>query len=181
MDKGLIPRRYAKALYLSATERGQADKVYAMMQALEAAFAAEPRLSASLANPYVPDKDKTDLLTAAAGDGAADASVMVDFLKLLAQNHRLDMAREIALAYVAYYRHEHHIYIVKVASAAPLSDAVRNRLEQAIASQIGPGTLDFEYSVDPALIGGFTVSVDSQRLDASVAKQLDDLRRSMVN
>ena len=101
MDKGLIPRRYAKALFEVAAERRDDAAVYSLMQSLAASFAAEPALATTVANPFVTVDDKIALLTQAAGGklGAADATYQ-DFLKLLGTNRRLDMAWDIARAYI---------------------------------------------------------------------------------
>ena len=50
----------------------------------------------------------------------------------------------------------------------------------SLQKHVGNGTFEFNYSVDPALIGGFTVTVNSERLDASVASQLKHLRLKLV-
>ncbi|MDE6206829.1 MAG: ATP synthase F1 subunit delta [Muribaculaceae bacterium] len=178
MDKGLLPRRYAKALYEVATESGDAQKLYTVMQTLDKAFADTPAMSATLANPFVSDADKTELLTTAAQ--AADNPVFINFLKLLEKNHRTDLARQIALAYVDIYRSENSIYRIDVVSAAPLSDGEKQRLSDMVAKHLGEGTLEFNYSVDPALIGGFTVTVNSERLDASVSNRLNQLRQHLM-
>ncbi len=183
MDQGLIPRRYAKALYEVGDERHDNDTLYGIMQTLAASFAATPGLSATLANPFVADADKTSLLLDAVyGAGRADADpTYVDFVRLLERNGRVDMARAIALAFIALYRKEHSIYRVDVASAAPMGAAEKSRLEAVIGKHIGKGTMEFEYSVDPSLIGGFTVTVNSERLDASVSNELKRLRLQLIN
>ncbi|MDE6040675.1 MAG: F0F1 ATP synthase subunit delta [Muribaculaceae bacterium] len=181
MDKGLIPRRYAKALMEVAAERNDDKTLYALMQSLVQAFANTKGLSQTLANPFVDKNDKIDLLTKAVyGQDATADSTYEDFLKLLAQNGRIDMAREIALAYVDLYRRKHSIYRVNIVSAAPLDTTEKERLQNVIQKHIGNGTFEFEYSVDPSLIGGFTVTVNSERLDASVAAQLKLLRLKLV-
>ena len=48
---------------------------------------------------------------------------MPAILQLLAENNRLDAARDIALAYMKLYRSEHRIYLVTVTSAAPMAQA----------------------------------------------------------
>ena len=90
MDKGLIPRRYAKALYEFATEKGQQDAIYSSMQQLEKSFVAFPDLAKTLANPFIADSDKTKLLEEAAGnpDNDKSAKIYSDFIALLAQNKR---------------------------------------------------------------------------------------------
>ncbi|MDE6927904.1 MAG: F0F1 ATP synthase subunit delta, partial [Muribaculaceae bacterium] len=91
MNEGLIPRRYAKALYEVAVERNQAERLYRLMKCLEQQFEASPALEATLANPFVSESDKIALLRTAAGAIDADTAYN-DFLKLLAQNRRLDFA-----------------------------------------------------------------------------------------
>lgn len=180
MDKGLIPRRYAKALYEVGSERKVNETLYGLMQAMAASFAAEPALARTLANPFVAVSDKTALLVAAAGGDAAADITFGDFLKLLVENGRLDIAWDIARAFIDIYRERHSIYRVLITSAAPLGIDGRRRLESLVAGHIGHGTMEYDYNVDPSLIGGFTVAVNSQLLDASVASKLQQLRRHLV-
>lgn len=182
MDQGLIPRRYAKALYAVGVERSDTANLYQLMQALGKAFADTPGLAATVANPFVSDADKTSLLIKAVGgnDGKPDATY-VDFLKLLEKNKRTALARDIARAYVDLYRQQNAIYRVDICSAAPMGERERARLEQIIAKHVGEGTIEYNYTTDPSLIGGFTVTVNSERLDASVSSQLKKLRLKLVN
>ena len=170
MDKGLIPRRYAKALYQVGLERKDNETLYGLMQTLAASFAAEPALARTLANPFVAVSDKT----------AAAGITFADFLKLLVENGRLDIAWDIARAFIDLYRERHSIYRVVITSAATLGNEERRRLEALVAGHIGQGTIEYDYKVDPSLIGGFTVAVNSQLLDASVASRLQQLRQHLV-
>lgn len=183
MDQGLIPRRYAKALYEVGEDRNDSGRLYELMQTLAEAFTAQPGLSATIANPYVSDGDKKKLLMAAVygADAAGTDKTYDDFVGLLLQNRRADMAYAIARAYVDLYRTKNAIYRVDISSAAPLTEATKKRLEDVIAAHVGNGTMEYNYSVDPALIGGFTITVNSERLDASVANELKQLRLKLVN
>ena len=182
MDIGLIPRRYAKALYAVCEERSDTATLYRLMQTLAEAFADVPGLASTVANPFVSDADKTDLLTKAVyGDGETPDTTYEDFLHLLEKNKRTALIREIALAFVDLYRRNNAIYRVDICSAAPMGDKERGRLENIIARHIGKGTFEYSYSVDPALIGGFTVTVNSERLDASVSNQLKQLRLKLID
>lgn len=58
MNEGLIPKRYAKALFKVALERGDADALYATMDTLARSFAANPRLQETVANPFLADARK---------------------------------------------------------------------------------------------------------------------------
>ncbi len=103
-----------------------------------------------------------------------------DYLALLARNGRLDIARGVALSYIDQYRGENDIYSVEVESAAALSDESRQRIKELIAKHVGKGTLECSFRVEPSLIGGFRVKVGSERLDASIASQLSQLRLDMA-
>ena len=178
MDQGLIPKRYAKAVYEVALERKQDTAMYFAMLTLEQSFVAEPRLQATLTNPFVSDADKDSLLREAAGK--PEESTFADMLRLLGENHRLDIARDIALAYIAIYRNANHIYKVNIVSAAPLDKENRKRIDSIVAQETGPGTLEYSYSVDPSLVGGFKVSVGNKEIDASVKARLDALKRHLM-
>ena len=80
MNEGLIPRRYAKALYKFALEKGQDKPMYGLMQSLVGAFASNASLYEVMANPFIADDDKVKLLHTASGAGEAQ-SCFDDFLK----------------------------------------------------------------------------------------------------
>lgn len=178
MDQGLIPRRYAKALYRAAVEKGCQQELYASMQLLGAAFASEPKLGETMRNPFVAAADKAALVMAAAG---AQTPLLADFVKLLVQNGRIDMVRDIAAAYCLIYRQESNIYRVEVVSAAAMDPAQEERLKQLILSHLNGGSMEYSQRIDPSLIGGFVVNIDNERLDASVKNELKQLRLKLLS
>lgn len=177
--EGLIPRRYAKALYEVGLERNCSDRLYTLMQNLAAAFDSDTGLIKAIDNPFVPQADKDALLAAAAQADKKDAT-FTDFLKLLAQNRRTPMAEAIANAFVQYYRQARHIRRVRVVSAAPLEQSLLSRIKALVESQLHGDTMEFTAAVNPKLIGGFTIDVDNERLDASVDRRLKELRQSLL-
>lgn len=180
MNQGLIPNRYAKALYEYAAESGSDKRVFDLMQKLADAFAAEPDLAKAVSNPFVSRRDKIQLLDTASGTAAGD-QVMERFMTLLADNNRLDMARDIALAYLKMYRLKHNIRLVTVTSAAPMVPADEDRLKKLIQRHLGQARMEYKHLIDPDLIGGFVVSIDNEKLDASVANELKQLRLKLLS
>lgn len=177
MDLGLIPRRYAKALFEVAQQSKDSSALYEQMLALINACEATPEVAKTLANPFVADADKASLIaTAVFGPDAKTPQSFDNFLALLTANGRLAMAPAIARAYVDIYRKANDIHRVNIVSAAPMGQDERARLQEIITKHIGKGSAEFTYSVDPSLIGGFSVTVDSERLDASVRNTLKQMR-----
>ena len=180
MDQGLKPRRYAKALYLAAQDRGADAKLYALMKSVADAFAAEPALAKAMQNPEVSDADKQRLILTAAGTTAADAPLLADFIKLLCRNRRIALFHEAALAYRRIYRDEHKICRVEVVAAAQPAPQAEQRLKKLIEAHIGDHTMEYSLRVDPSLIGGFVVNIDNSRLDASIKNELKQLRLNLL-
>lgn len=183
MNEGLIPKRYAKALYKFACEKGADKGLYRMMDTLGKSFAANPALDAAISNPFIADAKKVDLMGTAAdvkkGD-AKEASVYADFLKLLERNKRLPLAWAVARAYGDIYRKANRIYRVTVTSAVKLDDKERQRITGMIDAHLNGGTGEFTWQVDPELIGGFSVDIDNERLDASVRNELKQLQLKLL-
>lgn len=180
MNEGLIPRRYAKALYEVASGRSRAENLYALMRTLADTAQTTPGLARTLANPYIPDADKSKLLATAAGASDADTT-FADWLRVIAQNHRFDMAPDIARSYVDYYRRERAIYPVTVTGAAGLTPDQSKRLRALIQQHIGKdATMEYSERVDPDLIGGFAIDIANERLDASVKRRIEQMRLHLL-
>lgn len=179
MDQGLIPKRYAKAIYEVALADGTQKEMYSKMQLISAAFAAEPKLNATLNNPFVDVADKVSLIMAAAGASAADKGLEA-VVALLKQNGRIGMMRDIAAAYESIYRKENKIFRVVVTAAAPMPEAEEKRLKDLIQAHLDGGSMEYTFRVDPELIGGFAVSIENERLDASVKNELKQLRLKLL-
>lgn len=180
MNEGLIPRRYAKALYEFALEKGDAHKMYAVMSTLEQSFVKENALYTVLSNPFVSQEDKTKLLMTASGATEKDKT-FADFVALLAKNARLDMARGIAKAYLELYRKANNIYLVEVVTASQLDKTDEERLKSIISAHLNGGTMEYASRIDESLIGGFVIKIGSELLDASISNELKQLRLKLLS
>lgn len=180
MNEGLIPRRYAKALLKVAVERKCDDRMYQLMLNLSAAFAASPDLRAVIANPFVDNNDKAAAVCAAA-QAADDDTTFTDFLKLLIRNRRIGLCPSVANAYIDLFRQRHNIRRVEVISAAPLDTAVEKRIKTVIEQHLNGASMEFSTKIDPDLIGGFIVTIDNERLDASLRNRLKEIRLNLLN
>ncbi|MDE6224529.1 MAG: ATP synthase F1 subunit delta, partial [Muribaculaceae bacterium] len=152
--------------------------MYDLMSTLVVSFAGNSELEPTIANPFIKDEQKINLLNTAAGDSdKSRGDLYNDFLKLLVKNKRVDLIRAIALAYLDIYRKANNIFIVDVASASPLTSGELDRINKAVATQLPAGAdIRLNTKIDPDLIGGFVINLDNKRLDASVKNELKQLR-----
>lgn len=178
MNEGLIPSRYAKALYKYAQEHHVAAPIYEEMKRLDAAFATHTELSKALSNPALSAADKVRVLSSAFGEKPDD--YLLRFVQLVIRNRRETFARAIALAYQDIYRRANHIARVTITTAVALDKEVLDRIGDLMKKQTDK-TLEFVYEIDPSIIGGFILRVDSMQLEASVNSELKKLRLKLLN
>lgn len=180
MNDGLIPNRYAKALYKFALEHGEQQQgVYNEMKQLEVSYAGSKALRAAVINPFIAVEEKEKVLLTAAG---AKAGGSLDrFIVLVIKKNRVNFLRSMALAYIKLYRQESGIASVEIVTAASMPDDEINGIVDVVKKHLGGKTLEMEVKVDDTLIGGFTVNVDGQVLDASVKNELKKLRLKLLN
>lgn len=178
MDNGLIPHRYAKALYKYASETGKTEEIYKLMKQVIASFAGNSDMQKVLSNPFVKPQDKDKLLLSAAGDEADDAYAR--FIKLIIGHNRADYAYAMMLAYRDIYRKENNILQVNITTAASLPKEQMEKLHDLVKNAFKGSILEFSESVNPDLIGGFVIDVDSVRMDASISNELEQLRQTLL-
>lgn len=179
MNGGLIPRRYAKALYKFALQEGCDRQVYEEMKSVVSAFESNPELNKVLANPFIGNDDKKKLLIATVGDKADDA--FKGFVRLILDNRREMYAYEMALAYRDIYREANNISMVRIVTAVEMPASELDKLKALVQKSFSGRTLEFTFSVDPEIIGGFVIDVDSVRMDASISNELEQLRLTLLS
>lgn len=178
MNDGLIPQRYAKALYKYALEKADAAQLYEEMKRVADAFAARPDLQKVMDNPYIGSDEKERLLLAAAGPAPSEAYKA--FLRLVLSHDREDFMRRIALAFRAIYREAHNIAQVVITTAAALPDVEMSKLREVVQRAFPEASLEVSCQVNPELIGGFVIDVDSTRMDASLSNEIEQIRQNLL-
>ena len=179
MNDGLIPNRYAKALFKHASEAGEQALVYDEMKQLELSYAQNSQLKITVNNPFVAVDEKEKVILTAAGAKAGGA--LDRFLLLVIKKNRVDFLRLIAQAYIKLYRRECSIASVEIATASKLPAEQINGILDVVKKHLGSKTLEQSFKVDKDLIGGFTINVDGQVLDASIKNELNKLRLKLLS
>lgn len=179
MNDGLIPRRYAKALYKLATETGEAQQIYEQIKIMDLSYSAIDRFKKVLLNPYVPAADKGDLMLKAVG--AEPGGSLEKFFLLVFNNNRADYLRKIALSYVKLYREKHDIAKVEIVMAQQMPQSQIDAIVDIVKKQLGNMTLEVSQTIDPGIIGGFIVVIDSLVLDASIKRELQNMRLKLLS
>ncbi|MCM1377425.1 MAG: F0F1 ATP synthase subunit delta [Clostridium sp.] len=179
MDNGLIPHRYAKALYKFALEHGNTEQVYKEMKSVIDAFLVNPSLQKVISNPFVSREDKAMLLKSAAGQYVEND--YLGFIKLILDMNREEFALRMAYAYRDIYRKVNKISQVKVTTAVEMQKPEMDRLFELVRKSFPDSTLETSSEVNPDIIGGFVIDVDDSRMDASISNEIEQLRLKLLS
>ena len=171
MDGGLIARRYGTALEQYSAERGQQDECFRDTRTMLAVL--RP-MEDVLSSPVASEK-KLELLRKAV-PGRCDA--FDDFLQLIIKHRREGRLRTILKSYQAIYKKARGIVTARLTVAGEASEQLLEKLVALTKEHTGAETVEIEVTTNPAIIGGFIYKVDDRRLDASVARQIRDLKKA---
>lgn len=177
MNIGLIPSRYAKALWEYAQEQHATESLYEEMGRLAASFSQEPTLRSALTNPVLSSAQKSDLARNAAGGSVSEA--FTRFIALVLDHKREGLLHLMALDYLLLYRKAHNISTGKLVTAVAVSEATAQRLKEWIIARTH-GSLELQTLTRPELLGGFVFEMNSLRLDASLSSQLRSIRQQFI-
>ncbi|MEK6249420.1 MAG: ATP synthase F1 subunit delta, partial [Planctomycetales bacterium] len=169
---------YGKAFFGAAESAGSIDTLVEELASLvEDVLDRNPAFEEFLANPMVGSEDKSGVLDRVF---AADASpVMLNFLKVLAENDRLGYLRPILQQVHQLNNERNHQIRVEVRTAHPLDDALQSELADRIRSQSGYEP-ELVASVDPDMIGGIVLRIGDTVYDGSVSAELHRMHRRLL-
>ncbi len=165
-----ISTPYAEALLQVAEARQETDVVASQAKELLAIWSESAELRSAMASPVFEPEAKKAALAKLFGDQLTPS--FQNLLKLLADRQRISVLDAVLLRFLELYRELRQITLAKVVSAVPLSEAQQIELNQKVQAIAGTEAVEFDLSVDPALIGGFVVSLGSQVIDASLSGQV---------
>lgn len=180
MDIGIIAKRYASAWLQYAKEQQAEEANYAEAAHCILTWQKVPEAMQVLCNPTLQPAKKVQLLCEAASKTSCSA-VFRKFAELVVAHHREAFMLYIAHSYILLYRQDKHISIGHLKTAVPVTDEVKQRLEQWIEEQ-GQNAQEviMQTEVDPSILGGFIFRIDDYRLDASVATQFELIKTQII-
>ena len=170
-------RPYVDAFFAVAGTAESVDAELPSLAAVAAAIGSNPDLAKVLANPGIERPRRKALLDAVA-QSVGVKTLGGRLLDVLLQNRRVHRLPAFLEAIRERLDRERHVREARVTSARPLDATVFDALRRMVETRTG-STVRLVPAVDPALLGGFVVSVDSARLDASLARRLEKARAAL--
>jgi F-type H+-transporting ATPase subunit delta len=179
MTNPRLATRYAKSLIDLSVERGQLEEVYKDMQYLQQVIRQSPDFVFVLRSPVVTADKKQNIIKAITAGKVSELTYA--FTNLLVTKGREAGLPEIITAFIKQYKVHKGIHIVKLTTAAPVSDQLKNTIIDQVKATSDMQNIELETVVDPKLIGGFILQSGDKLVDASILYDLKEVSKQFEN
>ena len=176
-EKNTIARPYAQAAFSLAESQGNLKKWSDMLQ-LVAAVASDDAMQVLIGNPSIDNDRLVDIFIGICGDGLDQHGQ--NFVRVLAENKRLDVMPEIADLYEEKRAEAESTIEAEVTSAIPMSEAQQAQLVAALKKRLGR-EVTLVTKTDDSIIGGAIVRAGDLVIDGSVSGQLGKLATALMH
>ena len=171
-----IAQVYARSLFEVAKEHDELDEIHDQLGDFADAVDKSRELQVFFFSPYFSSEEKKDGIDKVV-EGANER--FLNFLKLVAERHRVPAIFRIRREFDALWREENKLLAVRVSSATPLDEELGQNIGRRSEEPTGQ-RIDLDANVDPDVIGGLVLRVGNMVMDASVRGRLERLRKEVA-
>ncbi len=177
MNLSKIHVRYAKAFFLFAQEKNNLEAVGKDLGLFIKEYGTIAELPLMLESPVISSKAKINTLEEIYTKiFQADT---LSFFELIIKNRREEHITGIIHYFFHLVKEKTGIKEVRLSTAVHITGEIRTRLQEFLKDYYKSG-IEFEEVIDESLIGGFVLRVDDIQYDASVASQLEKVRKQLL-
>ena len=175
MPNPRLAARYAKSLIDLAVEKGQLETIYKDMQYLQELCKKSRDFVILLRSPVI-RADKKERTIEAVTKGKV-SGITETFNRLLVTKGRETDLPEIVNAFIDQYNSIKGIHKVKLTTAVPVSDELKKAIIEKTNTEAGLNEVELETIVKDDLIGGFVLEFNNNLVDASILRDLKEIRK----
>jgi len=172
----ILARRYARALLELSKKRKDLEATHQDLESVARVFERDPRVRRFFEAPNIARTEKEAFL-----DKQFSAKLnksIYGLLILLLRRRRFDHLVAIAAEFHKLAEDAQGITRAVVRTAVPITDGQADVLTRALAKRTGR-TITLTREVDPALLGGASLSLDHKVIDGTLATELWRIRRQL--
>lgn len=169
--------RYAKAILSLAKDKNVANEVNADMKHISDTIIANPDLQSALGSPRIKTNVMRSILTEIFSEvnGVTEGA-----FEVLLENKRIGILGQVATRYNLLFDAMNNVQVAKVTTAVPLTPALEDKI-QAKVKELTGNEANIQNLIDESILGGFILRVGDLQYNASIASQLNNLKREFSN
>ena len=165
-----IAQPYAVAMLESANMQKATEEINQDIKLIQDTLLQSAKLKDFLANPLKTTEAKKQVIIATFSDQISKNTL--SFLLVLVDRRRISMLDTIASKYLELAYQMESLTIANISTSIALTSDQENLLTEKIKVMTNAKEVKLIISVDPELIGGFTIQIGSKVIDTSIRGQL---------
>ena len=174
-----LAQRYAKSLVDISREMNRLDEVRKDVLLLQHIMKSSREFVVMLNSPVISSDKKFKLINAVTK--GETSNIMQTFLKLLTSKNREDTLQGIVSSFLEQYNKINGLHNATLITAAPISEKLLQSFIDKIKASYSINHLTLKTEVDEKLIGGFILEMEGKMIDASILRDLTDVKKQFAN
>ena len=175
MQNPRLAGRYAKSLIDLSIEKDLLEAVYKDMLFLQSICKSNRDFVNLLRSPIIKADKKAKIIEAVTEGRVSELTR--SFNSLMVKKGRERYLPEVVNAFIDGYNEIKHIHRVKLSTAQPVSEDLKERIIGQLKASGSMPHIELETVVNEDLIGGFVLEFDNNLVDASIARDLKDIKK----
>lgn len=177
MNESRISVRYARALFQSALEKNELDRINRDMILVKETCSI-PEVREILDNPVIMPSRKINVLHSIFGKELHELTLSL--VDLVVRNGREQFLPAIARMFNQETKKHKGVTESVLTTAVPVDPQITKQVEEIIEKMFST-KVDMKTNVDESIIGGFILKVEDNFIDASVRNKLRKIRRELMS
>ena len=174
MRQTRISTRYAKALFDLAIEQKILEQTKKDMELVISVCRENKDFRLLLQSPIINSKKKTAIIKALFEKHLQKISF--HFLLIITNKRRETYLESIAKEFINLYKKYNNISITYLKTVVKIDDDIRKKILNIMKQQTG-GEIELIEEIKKELLGGFILDYGDKKYDASIQKQIEDLKK----
>lgn len=173
----LVSKTYGQALFELALENNALEQILEEEAFVKEVFAENEDLVTLLNHPKISKDEKIQVVENIFKGKISDT--MLGFLVIVVTKERYDELEHIFQYLEEKVREYKNIGVVNVTSAVELSDEQKERLKARLLEVTSFKQLEFNYAVDPDIIGGMILRIGDRVVDSSIRTEIEQMAKGL--
>lgn len=172
-----IAKRYSEALFETALETNELQKVCDELGFIQETLLASVDLKEFLENPVITNADKKDVINKIFTGKVC--TIVLNFLILLVDNSRFNIFDSVLSEYLNRMDKVNNIVKAKVVSAVELEEVAKTRLIEKLERKISKKVVA-NYEIKPEIIAGLIIEINDKTIDTSLKTKLNSIKKQLI-
>lgn len=177
MSTEIVADKYSSAMLELAQEQGNLVTTEENLLYVASVLNEQPELVGFINNPIVEADAKISLLGKVFG--TAVEKTVLHFMYVMVKRGRYRCLQDTIRAFIKKSREARGILEAIVTVAEPLTDTLRDDVQAKLQAMTGKDVI-VSVRQDPRIMGGIIIQIGDKRIDGSIARRLDELKKTLV-